>query len=118
MTYDENNVFAKIIRKEIPCELVSENASAIAFNDIEPRAPIHVLIIPKKNYSNYHDFAANATQKEIIDLHNLITRIIEEKKLKNSGYRLITNSGSDGNQEVKHLHFHLLGGQNLGPMIR
>ncbi len=117
MNYDENNIFAKIIRKEIPCELVGENSTTIAFNDISPRAPIHILIIPKNNYLNYHDFISLAEKEELINLHQLINKIIKEKKLENDGYRLITNTGINGNQEVKHLHFHLLGGKNLGIMI-
>ena len=89
----------------------------MAFNDIAPRAPVHVLIIPKKEYNNYHDFTSNASHEEIIDIYNLINSIIDKFELKRKGYRIITNTGDDGNQEVRHLHFHLLGGKNLGIMI-
>ncbi len=117
MDYDKNNVFAKIIRKEIPCELVDENKNAVAFKDIAPKAPVHILIIPKKEYINFNDFISNASEEEIIDFYALINRIIIKLDLTNKGYRIITNSGKDGNQDVPHLHFHLLAGKNLGFMI-
>ena len=117
MTYDENNVFAKILKKELPCDLINENKNALAFSDISPAAPIHILIIPKKKYVDYFDFVSNATQEEILDINKLIIDIIKQKKLSKNGFRVITNSGLDGNQEVKHLHFHLLGGRNLGKMV-
>ena len=118
MEYDKNNVFAKIIRKELPCEFVDENKNAFAFNDISPKAPVHILIIPKKEYINFSDFITNALEKEIIDFYALINKIIIKLDLTNKGYRLITNSGEDGNQDVPHLHFHLLAGKNLGFMIK
>ncbi len=117
MTYDHNNIFAKILRKEIPCDLVDENRHALAFNDISPRAPLHVLIIPKKAYINFKEFISFAERDEIIQFYQLINKIIIEKKLDENGYRIIVNSGRDGNQEVQHLHFHLLAGKNLGLMI-
>ncbi len=117
MTYDKNNIFAKILRKEIPCDIVDENNNALAFHDISPRAPIHVLIIPKKAYQNFYEFISLATKDEILDFHELINKIIKEKKLYDNGYRIIANNGIDANQEVKHLHYHLLGGKNLGLMI-
>ena len=118
MEYDKNNVFAKIIRKELPCEFVDENKNAFAFNDISPKAPIHILIIPKKEYINYNDFITNALEEEIMDFYKLINKIIIKLDLTKKGYRLITNSGKDGNQDVLHLHFHLLAGRNLGFMIK
>ena len=118
MSYDKENIFAKILRKEIPCQLVDENENAIAFEDISPRAPIHILIIPKKAYVNFNDFISDADNDEIIDLHKLIKKIINEKKLEYNGYRIIVNNGKDANQEVKHLHFHLLAGKNLGSMLQ
>ena len=117
MGYDKDNVFAKIINKELPAEIIVESIHAMAFNDIAPRAPIHVLIIPKKEYINYHDFTSNASHEEIIDIYKLINSIIDKFGLKRKGYRIITDTGNDGNQEVKHLHFHLLAGKNLGIMI-
>ena len=118
MRYDHNNIFAKIIKKELPCDLINENKNALAFKDISPRAPVHILIVPKKGYMNYHDFISNGSKEEIIDLNELIKAIITEMKLDHSGYRIITNTGDDGNQDVKHLHFHLLGGKNLGLMVK
>ena len=117
MTYDESNIFAKILRKEIPCNVIAENLNALAFNDIAPAAPMHFLIIPKKSYQNYHDFISTASRQEIIDLNDLMNSLISKHNLHENGYRIITNTGNDGNQEVKHLHFHLLGGKNLGRMI-
>ncbi len=117
MEYDHHNVFAKIIRKEIPCDIIKENKHAIAFKDIAPRAPIHLLIIPKKEYVNYNEFLNKASEEEILDFFRLINELISEFKLDDPGYRLIVNTGENGNQEVKHLHFHLLGGKNLGQML-
>ena len=117
MSYNKNNIFAKILRKEIPCNIIDENINALAFNDIAPRAPIHILIIPKKAYKNFNEFISYATKDEIIDFYQLINKIIKEKKLNIRGYRIIANNGIDANQEVKHLHYHLLAGKNLGLMI-
>lgn len=118
MTYDKENIFAKILRKEVPCQLVDENENALAFYDISPRAPIHILIIPKKGYVNFNDFISFADDLEIIDLNKLIKKIVDIKKLDINGYRIIVNNGNDANQEVKHLHFHLLAGKNLGLMVK
>ena len=118
MDYDKNNVFAKIIRKELPFEFVDENKNTLAFNDISPKAPIHILIIPKKEYINFNDFITNALEEEIMDFYKLINKIIIKLDLTKNGYRIITNSGKDGNQDVPHLHFHLLAGKNLGFMIK
>ena len=118
MKYDNDNIFAKIIRKELPCDLIKENNYALAFKDISPRAPVHILVVPKKGYINYHDFISDASKEEITDLNELIKNIILEMKLDQTGYRIITNTGDDGNQDVKHLHFHLLGGKNLGLMVK
>tara|TARA_B100000287_G_C20640738_1_gene783361 strand:+ start:90 stop:446 length:357 start_codon:yes stop_codon:yes gene_type:complete len=118
MKYDNDNIFAKIIRKELPCNLIKENNNALAFKDISPRAPIHILVVPKKGYINYHDFISDASIEEINDLNELMKNIILEMKLDHTGYRIITNTGNDGNQDVKHLHFHLLGGKNLGLMVK
>ena len=118
MKYDHSNIFAKIIKNDLPCDLIKENKNALAFKDISPRAPVHILIIPKAGYINYHDFITNASKEEIIDLHELLKDIIVDMKLDYKGYRIITNTGDDGNQDVKHLHFHLLGGKNLGLMVK
>ena len=116
MKYDDNNVFAKILRKELPTEIILENEYAIAFKDIAPRAPIHILVIPKEKYLKYDDFLDKASKNEIFYLFELINNLINKFNLSETGYRIVTNGGDDGNQEVPHLHFHLLGGQNLGPM--
>ena len=115
--YDENNVFAKILRSEIPCQRILENESALAFSDINPQAPIHILIIPKKSYLNYFDFNENASTEEIVFLWQLVNDVIKLTKISTKGFRIITNSGSDANQDVPHFHVHLLGGKNLGRMI-
>ncbi len=115
--YNKENIFYKILKKEIPCDIVNENRNALAFNDISPRAPIHILVIPKNNYVNFHHFIEEASNKEVTDFFSLIDQIIKEKKLDKKGYRLISNTGEYGNQEVKHLHFHLLSGKNLGIML-
>ena len=115
--YDENNIVAKILRSEIPCQKIRENASALAFSDINPQAPIHVLIIPKKPYLNFFDFNENASSNEVVSLWQLVNDVIKLNKISAKGFRIITNTGSDGNQDVPHFHVHLLGGKNLGRMI-
>ena len=115
--YDDNNIFAKILKAEISCEKINENENTLAFLDINPLAPIHILIIPKKPYINFYDFNKNASSDEILDFWKLINFIIETKNIENNGFRIITNSGKDGNQDVPHFHVHLLGGKNLGKMI-
>ncbi len=116
MIYDDNNIFAKILRKEIPTELVLENKYAIAFKDIAPRAPVHVLVIPKEKYMKYNDFLDKGSKDEVFYFFKLLNEIIKKFNLTENGYRIITNGGEDGNQEVPHLHFHILGGENLGSM--
>ena len=116
MTYNDNNIFAQIIDKKLPTEIILENEYAIAFNDIAPQAPIHILIIPKGKYIKYDDFINKASKEEIFHFFTLINQLIKHYDLEETGYRLITNAGKDGNQEVPHLHFHLLAGQNLGKM--
>ena len=116
MTYNDNNIFAQIIGKKLPTKIILENEYAIAFNDIAPQAPIHILIIPKGKYIKYDDFINKASKEEIFHFFTLINQLIKHYDLEETGYRLITNAGKDGNQEVPHLHFHLLAGQNLGKM--
>ncbi len=116
MIYDDNNIFAKIINKKLFSEIIMESEHAIAFNDIAPKAPIHILIIPKGKYIKYDDFLNKASKKEVYDFFLLINRLVKTYNLEDTGYRLISNAGNDGNQEVPHLHFHLLAGQNLGKM--
>ena len=116
-TYDKNNIFAKILRSEIPCHKELENDHALAFSDINPQSPIHILIIPKKAYLNFHDFMENASLEEIEFLWKLVNDVIKLKKISKKGFRIISNSGDDGNQDVPHFHVHLLGGKNLGRMM-
>ncbi len=115
--YDNTNVFAKIIRQEIPCDKIMENDFALAFSDINPQAPLHILVIPKKQYIDFYDFTKNASSQEVNYFWQLVNDVIEQEQIVNKGFRLITNSGSDGNQEVPHFHLHILGGKNLGRMI-
>ena len=116
MPYNDNNIFAKILNKELPTDIILENEYAIAFNDIAPQAPIHILIIPKGKYVKYDDFLNKASKDEIYHFFKLINQLVKNYDLEKTGYRLITNAGKDANQEVPHLHFHLLAGKNLGRM--
>lgn len=119
--YDFNNIFAKILKKEIPNETVLETNHSLAFKDINPAAPIHILVIPKGPYVNYDHFISNATDEEIIDFNKTVKEVIEKQELdpkrNGNGYRLIANTGINGVQEVPHLHFHILGGKNMGFMV-
>ena len=116
MAYNDDNIFAQILNKKLLTEIILENEHAIAFNDIAPQAPIHILIIPKGKYINYDDLLNKASKEEIYQFFTLINQLIKDYNLEKTGYRLITNAGSDGNQEVPHFHFHLLAGKNLGKM--
>ena len=116
--YDENNIFFKIIHGEVPCDKVLETKYSLAFKDINPRAKIHILLIPKNPYINLNDFIATADQFEKIDIFNAISKVVSLYDLEKAGYRLLTNVGEDGHQEVQHLHFHILGGQPLGSFIK
>ena len=115
--YDNTNIFSKILRYEISCEKVLENEYALAFLDINPQAPTHVLIIPKNEYIDLQDFTENSSSQEIICFWKLVNDVINNRNISVSGFRIITNSGKDGNQDVPHFHVHLLGGKNLGKMI-
>ena len=117
MSYDPQNIFAKILRGEIPCTKVYENGSALAFKDIHPQAPTHILVIPKGPYVNYADFINSASNQEITEFHKAIAQVITETGLMIDGYRLISNTGPNGHQEVPHYHVHILGGADLGPML-
>ena len=121
MSYDRNNIFAKILRKEIPCDKIYENDHVLAFKDINPQAKIHVLVIPKGAYVNMDDFSQNAKNDEIIALIRAlgeVTKIIGLSSYsEGKGYRYIGNNGPDGGQEVPHLHFHIIGGEPLGRMV-
>ena len=115
--YDLENIFAKILRSEIPCNKILENEYALAFSDINAQAPIHTLVIPKNPFINFYEFTKNASTKENESFWKLVNDVIEHYKVETEGFRIISNSGSNGNQEVPHFHIHLLGGENLGRMI-
>jgi diadenosine tetraphosphate (Ap4A) HIT family hydrolase len=121
LIYDSQNIFAKILRNEIPCKKVYENEGALAFDDIAPHAPVHVLVIPKSNYISSEDFLIKASSQEKEFFWSAVSEVIKLKNLgtqqENNGYRLITNTGHDGSQEVPHFHIHILGGKKLGGLI-
>jgi histidine triad (HIT) family protein len=119
--YDHQNVFAKILRGEIPCRRVLETEHTLAFEDIRPQAPVHVLVVPKGPYVNFDHFGAEASADEIADFTRTVAKLCADLGVApgggGSGYRLIANTGVAGVQEVPHLHFHILGGRVLGPML-
>jgi len=117
MAYDENNIFAKILRGEIPCDKVYEDEYVLAFNDIAPQAPVHVLVIPKGAYISIDDFGANASAQEVAGFFAAVSKIAAEQSLSENGFRSIANTGDHGGQEVPHFHLHLLGGEKLGSML-
>ena len=115
--YDESNIVARILRGEIPCAKVYEDEYALAFNDIAPQAPIHILVIPKDAYVSWDDFSARASAEEITGFVRAVGRIAREAGLVEPGYRLLANVGAHSGQEVPHLHVHIFGGHPLGPML-
>jgi len=115
--YDSENIFAKILRGEIPCSKVYEDDHALAFHDIAPQAKIHILVIPKGAYVSWDDFSASAPSDEIVGFIRAVGNVAREQGLVEPGYRLLANTGGHGGQEVPHLHVHLFGGQPLGRMI-
>ncbi len=119
-TYDDQNVFAKILRGEIPNDTVLETAHSLAFRDINAQAPTHVLVIPKGRYVNFDHFAAEATEAEIVDFIRAVGEVCRIEGVaadRGEGYRLIANAGRHGVQEVPHLHVHVIGGRVLGRML-
>ena len=116
MSYDANNIFAKILRGDIPCKKFAENNVALAFYDINPRKKIHLLVIPKGPYVSFSDFTATATPDEQSGFWSLVEKIARDTNLEKTGYRLISNHGAHGHQEVPHFHIHLLGGEPTGPL--
>jgi len=116
-TYDDQNIFAKILRGEIPNDTVLETEHSLAFNDIQPQAPLHVLVIPKGPYVCYDHFAQTASDAEIADYTRAIGEVCKLKGVENGGFRMISNAGENGVQEVPHLHVHILGGRPLGRML-
>ena len=117
LPYDESNIFARILRGEIPCRKVYEDEHALAFHDINPQAPLHVLVIPKGPYVSWDDFSARAGEGEIAGFIRAVGQVAREAGVVEPGYRLLANIGEDGHQEVPHLHVHIFGGRPLGPML-
>ncbi len=115
--YDDQNVFAKILRGEIPCRKAFEDAHVLAFHDINPQAPVHVLVIPKRPYVSLADFSARASEAEIAGFWRAVGAIARDLQLEQPGYRVLTNAGPHAHQEVPHFHAHIFGGRPLGPML-
>ena len=117
MAYDRSSVFARILRGEIPCKKVFEDAHVLAFNDINPQTPTHILVIPKGEYVSSDDFVEKASDAEIAAFMRAVGRIAREHGLAAPGYRILANHGRDAHQEVPHFHVHIFGGRDLGRMI-
>lgn len=117
MAYDPNNIFARILRGEIPCRKVYEDDHTLAFYDINPQAPTHILVIPKGAYVSFDDFAANAPESAVAGFMRAVTIIAHTAGVAETGYRLLANHGEHSHQEVPHFHFHILGGKPLGPLL-
>lgn len=116
--YDPGNPFARILRGELPCKKAFENQFALAFHDINPQAPVHVLVIPKGAYVSMDDFTARASEAEIAGFFRAVGQVARDLDLARPGYRLLANHEADGHQEVFHFHIHIFGGRDLGGMIR
>jgi len=117
MSYDQDNIFAKILRGEIPCDKVFENDYVLAFRDIDPKAKTHILVIPKGAYTDIVDFGTNGKSQEVHEFYKAAAHIAQENGLTENGFRSIANTGKWGGQEVPHYHLHLLGGEAIGRMI-
>ena len=117
MGYDDDNVFARILRGDLPCKKAFENEHALAFHDIAPMAPVHVLVIPKGAYCSMDDFSSRASADEICGFFRAVGEVARQLGLAETGYRLIANTGVHGHQEVPHFHMHIFGGAPLGRMI-
>ncbi|QKX00953.1 HIT domain-containing protein [Wolbachia endosymbiont of Dipetalonema caudispina] len=115
--YDSNNVFAKILRGELPCKKVYEDKDVLAFHDKYPDAPVHILVIPKNQYISYDDFILKASAKEIVSFFKRVRELIYRYDLEKKGYRLVTNYGENGEQVILHFHVHILGGKKLGKHV-
>ncbi len=120
MSYDENNIFAKILKGDIPCKKIYEDDFVLSFHDINPQKKIHALVIPKGKYTNLDDFCLNASSEEMVGLLkgvNIVAKKLGISIDNGKGYRALANIGNDGGQEVPHLHFHLFGGEKVGKMV-
>ena len=118
MGYDKENIFAKILRGEIPCDKVYEDEHALAFRDTNPQAPVHVLVVPKGPYINTDDFSAKASDAEIVGYTRAVGQVGRELGIVDTGFRVLANNGPDAHQEVPHFHTHVLAGRDLGHMIK
>ncbi len=117
LAYDDSNIFARILRGELPCHQVYADEWALAFHDINPQAPTHILVVPRGPYVSWDDFSARASAEEIAGFVRAVGHVARTLGLVEPGYRLLANIGPDGGQEVPHLHVHLFGGRRLGPML-
>lgn len=117
MSYDPANIFARILRGEIPCKALHDDAYALAFPDIHPQAPTHILVIPKGAYESLADFSSRASAAEIEGFWRAVAAVVKAAGVDGPGFRLITNNGAHAHQEVPHFHVHILGGRPLGPMV-
>ena len=115
--YDESNIFARILRGELPCRKVHEDEYSLAFHDINPSAPVHILVIPKGAYVSWDDFSARGSADEIAGFVRAVGEVARAQNLVEPGYRILANVGRDSGQEVPHLHVHIFGGKGLGPML-
>ena len=115
--YDDANIFARILRGEIPAKKVHEDEHALAFHDINPQAPVHVLVIPKGRYVSIADFSMNAGAAEVAGFWRAVANVARDLGLEAGGYRVLTNMGQDGGQEVPHFHVHIFGGRRIGRMV-
>ena len=115
--YDPNNVFARILRGELPCRKLYEDEHTLAFHDIRPLAPTHALVVPKGAYISFVDFSARASDAEIVALVRAVGRVARDLGAEEDGYRILANAGANAHQEVPHLHIHIFAGRPLGPML-
>ncbi len=118
MPYDETNIFARILRSEIPSKKIFEDEHVLAFHDAFPKAPVHALVIPKGSYIDIDDFYRNASDAEILAFARAVPKVVAVLGLSDKGFRTIANTGVDGGQEVPHFHIHIVGGKVIGPMIQ
>ncbi len=117
MAYDKNNIFAKVLRGEIPCRKIYEDSFALAFEDIAPAAPVHVLVVPKGEYISFDDFSVKAPAAQVAGFFATVRNVAEQLGLHEKGYRIISNHGKDAGQLVPHFHVHILGGKPLGKLL-
>ena len=117
MAYDSDNIFARILRGELPCDKVYEDHHTLAFRDINPQAPKHILVIPKGSYTDINDFGARATEDEFTAFFRAVSAIAEQEGMAADGFRSVANTGDHAHQEVPHFHLHLLAGTSLGPQL-